>query len=258
MKKEAEEKPENLEEKQASTGRAEDITGRDRIVINVLSSWGAHFIFIVSGFIVPRMISSLLNKEMLGIWDLAWSLVNSLNYAGLGVGSAVNRYVAKYRAQHNIEELRKTVSSVMCIQVCIALVILVVTSILIFLLPELYEDSLLKIIENQEAIPNQPMMTIEQIKIDFSWVIGFLGFSLMIIMGFDFYRGVITGCHRWDIHNAIHASGKIMIVIVWIVGMLMGGGAAYAERRLLYLYGYHRILPGLFCFSRLSRPEAQL
>ena len=54
----------------------EDLTGRDRLVSNVLFSWGGNFVFIIAGFIMPRMIDRRLGQELLGIWDFAWSLVN--------------------------------------------------------------------------------------------------------------------------------------------------------------------------------------
>ena len=90
----------------------EDLTGRDRMVWNVLTSWAGHMVFVIAGFIMPRMIDRHIGQTSLGIWDFSWSLVNYFGLAGLGIGSSVNRYVAKYRAVNDIEGLRKAVSSV--------------------------------------------------------------------------------------------------------------------------------------------------
>mgnify|MGYP001608045093 FL=1 len=113
----------------------EDLTGRDRLLSNVLFSWGSYLVFVVAGFVMPRMIDRHLGQVTLGIWDFCWSLVSYLNLAGLGIGSSVNRYVAKYRAANDIDKLRKAVSSVMCIQLIVAAVVLIITGIFVWLLP---------------------------------------------------------------------------------------------------------------------------
>ncbi|MHC5062326.1 MAG: hypothetical protein ACYTFK_14830, partial [Planctomycetota bacterium] len=51
----------------------EDLTGRDRLVSNVIFNWAAYSVFIVAGFIMPRLIDRRLGQELLGIWDFAWS-----------------------------------------------------------------------------------------------------------------------------------------------------------------------------------------
>jgi len=72
----------------------EDLTGRHRLVSNVIFNWGGHFVFIIAGFIMPRMIDRRLGQEILGIWDFAWSLVSYFQIVGMGIGSSVNRFVA--------------------------------------------------------------------------------------------------------------------------------------------------------------------
>ena len=89
----------------------EDLTGRDRLVSNVLFSWSAHFVFIAAGFIMPRMIDRRLGQELLGVWDFAWSLVSYFGLVQMGLTSSVNRYVARYRAVGDISGVNQVVSS---------------------------------------------------------------------------------------------------------------------------------------------------
>ncbi len=75
--------------------RNEDLSGRGRMVWNVVASWLGHSVFVVAGFFLPRIIDRHLGQVGLGIWDFGWSLVSYLGIAQVGVGSSVNRYVAK-------------------------------------------------------------------------------------------------------------------------------------------------------------------
>jgi len=183
-----------------------DLTGRDRMVSNVLYSWGGYLVFVITGFIMPRMIDGYVGQTALGIWDFCWSLVSYLSLAGLGVGSSVNRYVAKYRAENDVLRLRQAVSSVMGIQVTIALFIQVGTAVLAWGLPRFFVNRL-----GTEIGAAQ-------------WVVFFLGSSLALEMAFDATKGVITGCHRWDLHNFIHAGSRIISVSGMIIALLLGGG----------------------------------
>ena len=80
-----------------SATASEDGAGRDRLIRNVLSSWGGHIVFIVAGFLMPRMMDHYVGQRLLGVWDLGWSIVSYFELAQIGMGSSVNRFVAKYR-----------------------------------------------------------------------------------------------------------------------------------------------------------------
>ncbi|MFN2187883.1 MAG: transporter, partial [Candidatus Promineifilaceae bacterium] len=123
--------------KEKKRKKVEDLSGKDRIVKNVFTSWGSHLILIVIGFIMPRMINDHLGQVSLGIWDLSWSFVNYLTLAGFGVGSSVNRYVAKYRSLNDYVSLNKALSSVVFIQFLIALSVALGTGALVWMLPSL-------------------------------------------------------------------------------------------------------------------------
>src|SRR5207253_9085135 len=90
-----------------------DVTGRDRMSRNVLTSWGAHFVFLVAGFLMPRLIDHHFGQAELGIWDFSWSVVNYFWLAQVGVGASVSHYVAKHRAVGDVAAVRRAVSSIM-------------------------------------------------------------------------------------------------------------------------------------------------
>ena len=189
-----------------STNNHEDGTGRSRLLWNVLASWGAHLVFIVAGFVLPRVIDRNLGQEALGIWDFGWSITTYLSLTQLGVGSAVNRHVAMYRATNDQVRLNGAVSSVVCIQLAAALVALAITLLTAFFLSSMFSSRLGHLVEEAR------------------WVTLLLGVSLAVQMACDSFAGVMTGCHRWDIHNGLNAGFYGMTVVAMLLALFGGGG----------------------------------
>ena len=176
------------------------------MVKNVLTSWGGHLIFIVSGFVMPRLIDHHAGQAALGVWDFGWSLVSYFELAQIGIGSSVNRNVAKYRAVNDVMGLRQTVSTVTAIQTAAAISILTITALLVAVLPSTFGHRL-----GAETAAAR-------------WVVGLLGSALAVQMAFDGFRGVMTGCHRWDLHNAVTSGFHAVTVAVMIAALSLGGG----------------------------------
>jgi len=189
--------------------KVHDQTGsqdRNRITRNVLASWGGHMVFIIAGFIMPRYINDHIGQTSLGVWDFSWSIVNYFGLATLGIGSSVNRYVAKYRAENDAESLNRAMSSVMCVQMLVTVVIFLVAIVSSWLVPSLFANRLNNFVT------------------DVRWIILLLGTSLALDVAFDTYGGVMTGCHRWDLHNFINGFFHGATVAGMIVALSVGGG----------------------------------
>jgi O-antigen/teichoic acid export membrane protein len=186
--------------------RLEDLTGRDRLVWNVIFNWAAYFVFIVAGFIMPRMIDRRLGQELLGIWDFAWSLVTYFGLVQLGVGSSVNRYVAKYRAAQDISGITLIISSSSCILGIAGLIVFALTVTASLMLPQLFGA---KLGENV----NQAQ-----------WVVFFSGVSIAVDMSFGVFGDVLTGFHRWGLYNFIKSGWYLITVVSMIIALLQGAG----------------------------------
>jgi O-antigen/teichoic acid export membrane protein len=195
----------------------EDLTGRGRIVKNVGASYLGHVVFIIFGFILPRVINDTVGQEALGIWDFSWSLVNYLSLSMIGIGSSVNRFVARYRASGDTPALNRTVSTVVAIQLGIAVFVLLATLVIAYYIPVWFAE---RLAEHAE-------MT--------RWVVGLLGTSLAVQMAFDAWRGVLSGCHRWDYYNALNAGGYAIISIAMLVAL--GYGYGLSGMAAVYLAG---------------------
>lgn len=179
---------------------------RNRIARNVLASWGGHMVFIVAGFILPRYINDRIGQTSLGVWDFSWSIVNYFGLATLGIGSSVNRYVAKYRAENDMASLNRAMSSVMCVQMLVTVTIFLLAIASAWLVPSLLAHRLNGFITSAR------------------WVILFLGTSLALEVAFDTYGGVTTGYHRWDLHNFINSFFYGATAAGMIVALSVGGG----------------------------------
>jgi len=184
----------------------EDLTGRDRLVSNVIFSWVGHFVFIVAGFILPRMIDRRLGQELLGVWDFAWSIVSYFNLVELGIGGSVNRYVARYRMTGDIDGINRTVSS--------ASFILGVTGILIFGMTITVSLMLAQLFGAQLG---------ENVR-EAQWVVLFLGTDIGVQIAIGVFPGVLMGCHRWRLLNLITSGRHAAVITGMIIALVMGGG----------------------------------
>ena len=184
----------------------DDLTGRDRFMRNVVASWAGHLVFIVAGFIMPHQIDRAIGQVGLGVWDFGWTAVNYFFLAQIGVGVSVNRYVARYRAERNAEALGRMISSAMLLQLAAACIVLAVTALSAVWLPSFFADRL-----GGEAETA-------------TWVIALLGTSVAIRMSVQAFGGVVTGCHRWDLHNLLNSGAYAITVVAMLVALGRGQG----------------------------------
>jgi len=205
----------------------EDLTGRDRLVSSVIFNWGGHFVFVIAGFIMPRMIDRRLGQELLGVWDFAWSIVSYFGLVQIGVASSVNRYVARYRMTGDISALNGIVSSASFAMTISGVLVLGLTIAVSLLIPQLFG---VRLGENvREA----------------QWVVFFLGTSMAIGVASGTYNGILTGCHQWRLRNIIESGWHAASISGMIIALLMGKGLWILS--LVYLMG-----TALACATRIS------
>ena len=206
------------------------------MVANVLASWAGHLVFIIAGFILPRMIDQHIGQEALGVWDFAWSAVAYFFLLQGGVISSRNRYVAKHRATGDIEGVNRAVSSVTAVLLVVAIAIVVLSAALAVVLPSVFGDRL------------------AAYERDAQWSVFILGSSMAIQFLLSGYGGVVTGCHRWGLHNAIHAGSHVITITGMIVVLINGGGLAALSLmsligdgcgRVFRCFVAYRVCPGL-------------
>jgi len=182
------------------------MTGRDKMARNVIIGWASYLLVFISGFILPRMMDQYVGQVLLGIWDFSWSIVNYLVFAAPGIGSSLNRYVAKYRAARETDKLCEAVSTVVIMQAMFSLLVITLVLIVVTNLSVLFNDKLGADMETAR------------------WVISILGAAVAFQMIMSPSRGVLTGCHRWDLLNGLQALSSLLSVGTMIVVLVLGGG----------------------------------
>ncbi|MCU7845549.1 MAG: oligosaccharide flippase family protein [Candidatus Thiodiazotropha sp. (ex Monitilora ramsayi)] len=181
------------------------MSGKERLFKNVIWSWLGHLAFIIAGFILPRAINDNVGQVLLGIWDFAWSIVNYLTLVQMGIGTSVNRYVAKYAALNDFKGLNTSVISVFVIQMLLGAVIIILTFILYYIVPIVWEEKLGEHLDEAQTI------------------IIILGFSTALRTAFGAYDGVITGMHRWDLYNINNSLTHILTITIMVIALYKGG-----------------------------------
>lgn len=184
----------------------DDLHGRNRISVNMLSSWGALSLQIVSGFIVPRLIDSKLGQDQLGVWDLSWTFVAYFGLIHGGVASSINRYVAHYNSTNDAEGINRVVSTITVIMGVMGVAILAVTAICCASVPWLFGEQLSGNVH------------------ELRWVVASLGASMAIQVVLSSFGGVLTGFHRWDLHNGVYAISNIVTFVAMLFSLICGWG----------------------------------
>jgi len=221
-----------------------DFAGRDRLARNVLTGWAAYFVIALFGFLSPRVMDRRLGQEAVGIWDFGWSLVTYLGLTAFGVGSSVNRNVARHRAAGDREGLSRVVSSATVLNVMSGAVALLITGVFVWLVPRLLRA-------NQLSHVGEARL-----------VVLLLGCTIAVGLSLGTYQAVLAGCHRFDVSNAITAGFEVTSSILIVVIVLTGGGLVAAASVCFIgslvaestrLYWAHRVCPELRV--RWSRAE---
>lgn len=194
---------------QPKTAPDKDLTGRSRLVSNVLFTWAGQLVFFVSGFIMPRLIDRKLGQEVLGVWDFSWSLVTYFRFVDMGVTASVNRYVARHWGKEDIEGINRVVSSATFALCIAAVVVLLGTIVAVLSLPYWFGSHL----KGEYASVTQ-------------WSVFYLGIMLSVGTALGAFNGVLTGCHRWELQTMRTSVWQFITVSAMIVALFLGAGLA--------------------------------
>ncbi|MGJ8581481.1 MAG: lipopolysaccharide biosynthesis protein [Psychromonas sp.] len=184
-----------------SDSKQPDLTGQDRFAWNLMISWASQLVLIFSGFIMPRLVDDKVGQAALGIWDFGWSFVSYLSLVGLGMGACFNRYVAKHRGAGELTLLNHVANSALFVQLIFGTVAMSVTVLFYLFLPSYFGENL-----GENTYTAQ-------------LVIIFLGTGVAFQMASGSASGLLTGYHRWDIHNALHAGDSILSVVLMVLAL---------------------------------------
>jgi O-antigen/teichoic acid export membrane protein len=100
---------------------------RLRALKNVSSSWLSLGLNVVVSIILTPLILHHLGDSAYGLWALVFSFAGYFNIFDFGLSSAVIRYVSRFNAMRDYEQLTKYVNSILFVFSCIAIFLLLAT-----------------------------------------------------------------------------------------------------------------------------------
>lgn len=192
----------------AATPRADAGAGvrRDPLRLNFAANIAGQAVYLVTGFVLPRLIFDRVGATLLGVWDFGWSMTAHFMLVGAGMMSTVNREVAFCTQSHDWQRLRQLVSTCFALFCGCALVLLGAIAAAAWWL-----DALL------------PGLSAGQLATA-RWVVVLLGLSIAVRFPLHVLNGIITGNERYVVHNAILVGTHLATVATAITLLLSGYG----------------------------------
>ena len=188
-----------------------------QIAKNVGSSWVSLGFDVLVGLFLSPFLIHWLGDTAFGIWVLIFSITGYYGLFDLGIRSSVVRYVSKFAATDDIEDLAKLINTSLFTYSCIGALSLLVTLFLSF-----YVDHIFK-------IPPELHSTARGLLLLVGASVG-IGFPLGVVGGY------LDGLQRFYVNNWANIAGDI----ARLVGILL---AVHYGRGLLTIAAITVVLP---------------
>ena len=182
---------------------------KGQIIKNISSSWFSLGINIVTGIFLSPFILHHLGDTAFGVWVLIFSVTGYYGLFDLGIRSSVVRYVSKFTATEEDEELAKVVNTSLFSYSCIGLASLVLTLLLCVYVNHVFAKIPL------EMIPTA------------RWLLLMVGGSVALGFPLGIFGGFLEGLQRFYILNwtnvvaTLARTGLIVVALNRGYGLLM-------------------------------------
>ena len=175
------------------------------IARNVGSSWVSLGTNVVTEIIVSPYILHHIGDEAFGIWVLIFSTTGYYGLFDLGIRSSIVRYVARYTATAEYEELNRLISTAMFSYAAIGLAAMIVTVIACR-----YIDSIFRI----------PTALVG----DSRWLLLMVGGSIAVGFPLGVFSGILEGLQKFYLLNLVNILSTTLRAVLIIVALNRGGG----------------------------------
>jgi O-antigen/teichoic acid export membrane protein len=176
-----------------------------QIVTNVGSSWFSLGFDVLVGLFLSPFLLHWLGDTAFGIWVLIFSITGYYGLFDLGIRSSVVRYVSKFTATDDIEDLAKLINTSLFTYSCIGVFSLLVTVFLSF-----YVDHIFK-------IPPEFHSTAR-------WLLLMVGASVGIGFPLGVVGGYLDGLQRFYVNNWANIAGDVARLVLIILAVRHGRG----------------------------------
>jgi O-antigen/teichoic acid export membrane protein len=189
----------------ASRSELGEMSLKIRALKNVASSWGGLAVNIAVGFFLSPFILHHLGDEAFGLWVLIFALTGYYGIFDFGIRSSLIRYVSKFQATGDRDELARLINTSLFTYTLVGLVLVVPTAI-----GGIYVDRLFHI----------PPGFLREARILF-WMVGYslaLGFPLGIS------GGILEGLQRFYLLNWTNIVATLLRAALIVYVLRLGFG----------------------------------
>jgi O-antigen/teichoic acid export membrane protein len=178
---------------------------RRQILKNVGSSWFSLGVNVVSGIFLSPFILHRLGDEAFGLWILIFSVTGYYGLFDLGIRSSIVRYVAKYSATEEYDELNRLLNTAMFSYSGIGVIAMLITLIATY-----YVNSIFK-------IPSEFVGTAR-------WLLLMVGASVSLGFPLGVFSGILEGLQRFYVLNFTNITSTILRAVLIFIALQHGGG----------------------------------
>jgi O-antigen/teichoic acid export membrane protein len=176
-----------------------------QVVKNVGSSWFGLGVNVLVGIFLSPFILHRLGDAAFGIWVLIFSITGYYGLFDMGIRSSIIRYVSKFTAVNDHEELAKLINTALFIYTSIGLAALAITALgslsvnHIFRIPADFENSA-------------------------RWLFFMVGTSLAVGFPVGVFSGMLEGLERFYVLSLTNVVSTLLRATLIVIALYRGGG----------------------------------
>jgi len=178
---------------------------KGQILRNVGSSWFALGVNVMVGIFLSPYILHRLGDEAFGLWILIFSFTGYYGLFDLGIRSSIVRYVARYSATEEQDELNRLINTAIFSYSGIGLVAAGLTLIATYYLNSVFR------------VPAGFVTTAR-------WLLLMVGVSVSLGFPLGVFSGILEGLQRFYLLNLTNLSSTLLRAVCIVVALRHGGG----------------------------------
>ncbi len=178
---------------------------KGQIIKNVGSSWFSLGLNILIGIFLSPFILHRLGDAAFGIWVLIFSLTGYYGIFDFGIRSSIVRYVSKYTATHDINEVSRLISTSMFTYTCVAALSMLITVVGYF-----YVDRMFHIAPGFQSTAR--------------WLFLLVGGSVALGFPLGVFGGMLEGLQQFYVLNLTNVVSSVLRVVLIVFFLNRGYG----------------------------------
>ncbi|HWO29962.1 MAG TPA: oligosaccharide flippase family protein, partial [Candidatus Acidoferrum sp.] len=178
---------------------------KTQILRNVGSSWFALGVNVMVGIFLSPYIIHHLGDDAFGLWVIIFSVTGYYGLFDLGIRSSIVRYVAKYSATEEHDELNRLINTAMFSYTGIGVVSMAITLIAAY-----YVNSIFRI---------QPEFVLTA-----RWLLLMVGTSVSVGFPLGVFSGILEGLQRFYLLNFTSITSTLIRAVLIVIALQHGRG----------------------------------